>query len=217
MSKIRLAISDDEKLIREGLNIILSADPEIEVVGLCGNGEEALQLCKSKEIDVILMDIRMPICDGVLGTKLIKEMFPKIKILILTTFEDDEYIYDALRFGASGYLLKDTSHHIILDAIKGVCLGNVIIHPHIIEKMLQNKADISVHSLETIKKLYNLTPRELDIIIAVSSGFSNKEISQKLFLTEGTVKNHMTEILSKLSLRDRTQIAIFAFKHSLTE
>ena len=110
MSKIRLAISDDEKLIREGLNIILSSDPEIEVVGLCGNGEETLQLCKSHEIDVILMDIRMPICDGVLGTKIIKEMFPKIKILILTTFEDDEYIYDALRFGASGYLLKDTSH-----------------------------------------------------------------------------------------------------------
>lgn len=217
MNKIHIGITDDEKLIREGLKIILSSDPEIEVLGLCENGEQALKLCEAAHIDVMLMDIRMPVCDGVLGTKLIKERFPDTKVLILTTFKDDEYIYDALGFGASGYLLKDISHDIILEGIKSVYRGNVIMHPEIAEKFIKNKPTSPLQNLEHTKHQFNLTSREIDVIIEVSSGLSNKEIGEKLFLTEGTIKNNITEILSKLSLRDRTQIAIFAFKNNIIE
>lgn len=217
MNKIHIGIADDEKLIREGLKIILSSDPEIEVSGLCENGEQALRLCETSHIDVMLMDIRMPVCDGVLGTKLIKERFPHTKVLILTTFKDDEYIYDALRYGASGYLLKDISHDIILEGIKGVYSGNVIMNPEIAQKFIKNKPPSALQNIDNVKHQFNLTGRETDVIIEVSSGLSNKEIGEKLFLTEGTIKNHITEILSKLSLRDRTQIAIFAFKNNLME
>ena len=216
MDKIKIGIADDELLIREGFKIIFSSDPEIEVVGLCENGEEALELCSKNHIDVMLMDIRMPSCDGVLGTKLIKEAYPDTKVLILTTFKDDEYIFDALKYGASGYLLKDTSHNIILDAIKGVFMGNVIMHPDVAAKVIGTEHCSSVDILKHVKAQYSLTEREIEIIINVSFGLSNKEIGEKLYLTEGTVKNHITEILSKLSLRDRTQIAIFAFKNKLT-
>lgn len=215
LDKIKIAITDDEKLIRESLKIILGSDPNIDVIGLCENGEEAFLLCKDKEIDVMLMDIRMPVCDGVKATKLIKETCNNTKILILTTFNDDEYIFDAMNFGASGYILKDTSHDIILDSIKGVHIGNVIMNPKVAEKMLQNRIESPDNQLLKVKEEFKLTPRELGIVIAISEGLTNKEIGDKLFLTEGTVKNHITEILSKLQLRDRTQIAIFAFKNNL--
>lgn len=216
VDKIKVGIADDELLIREGFKIIFSSDPEIEIVGLCENGEKALELCSKTHVDVMLMDIRMPGCDGVLGTKLIKEACPDTKVLILTTFKDDEYIFDALKYGASGYLLKDTSHNIILDAIKGVFMGNVIMHPDVAAKVISTQQSSSVENLKHVKTQYNLTEREAEIVINVSFGLSNKEIGEKLYLTEGTVKNHITEILSKLSLRDRTQIAIFAFKNKLT-
>lgn len=215
MDKIKIAITDDEKLIRESLKIILGSDPEIEVAGLCKDGEEAYKLCKEKKVDVMLMDIRMPVCDGVLGTKLIKEACSSTKILILTTFMDDEYIVEAMKNGASGYILKDTSHEVILDSIKSIMLGNVIMHPDVAAKILDSKSSSAASKIETVKKQYKLTQRETDLIICISQGLSNKEIAEKLFLTEGTVKNHITEILSKLELRDRTQIAIFAFKNNL--
>lgn len=218
MSIIKIGITDDEKLIREGLKIILSSDPEIEVVGLCEDGEKAFELCKNKNVDVILMDIRMPNCDGVKGTKLIKEAFHNIKVLILTTFNDDDYIISAIRNGASGYLLKDTSHDIIIDAIKGVHRGNVIMHPEVAAKIMENLGELPLTDrVDEIVGRFKLTMREMDIISSVSLGLSNKEIGEKLFLTEGTIKNNITEILSKLELRDRTQIAIFAFKNKLVE
>lgn len=218
MDKIRIAVADDEPLIREGLQVILSTDPEIEIAGLCRNGEEAMQLVKSTRVDVILMDIRMPGCDGVLGTKLVKDNSPDTKVLVLTTFNDDEYIFDAMKYGASGYLLKDTSHDVILNAIKSVYKGNVILHPDVAAKIVSNNSSAGsddTDDAEAIKIKYNLTSREIDIIKGVSSGLSNKEIGEQLYLTEGTVKNHITEILSKLSLRDRTQLAIFAFKNNM--
>ncbi|MGH4122382.1 MAG: response regulator transcription factor [Clostridium sp.] len=217
MEKINIAIADDEVLIREGLNIILSANPEINVVGICGNGEEALKLCRSEKIDVVLMDIRMPFCDGVMGTKLIKSEYKDIKILILTTFKDDEYIYDAMKYGASGYLLKDTSYDIIIDGIKSVYRGNVVMHPEVAAKMINNTQSSSKKDLSNIMEKYNLTPRQIEFIIGIGTGLTNKEIAKSLFVTEGTVKNHITEILSKLELRDRTQIAIFALKNSLVD
>lgn len=209
MSKIRLAIVDDEKFIRESLKIILSTEDNIEVSGLCGDGGEAYKLCMEKCVDVILMDIRMPGVDGVTGTRNIKKSFPNVKILVLTTFDDDEYIFDALRAGASGYLLKDTSPDIIIEAIKGVYKGSVIMHPKIAKKIVSGSANANKHSIEEIKNEYGFSSREMSVMEAIGNGLSNKEISNELHLSEGTVKNYITEILFKLKLRDRTQIALF--------
>lgn len=217
MEKINVIIADDEKLIREGLNIILGTNADLNIVGLCENGEEALKMCRSNHVDVVLMDIRMPVCDGVMGTKIIKEEFKYIKILILTTFKDQEYIVDAMKYGASGYLLKDTSYDVIIDGIKSVHKGNVVINPEVADKMVNNMSSNSANAIKEIKEKFSLTQREMDIIIEIGSGLTNKEIGEKLYVAEGTVKNYITEILSKLNLRDRTQIAIFALKNSLVE
>lgn len=211
MDKIRLAIIDDEKLIREGLKIILSTYEDIEVVALGNNGYEALDICKKEQPDVVLMDIRMPGCDGVMGTRLIKEQFKNIKVLILTTFKDKEYIHEALNYGASGYLLKDSSHEVIHEGIKSAHIGNVVVHPDIANEIL--------HATVTSKGInisqYGLSEKEINIVQAIAEGLTNKEISERLFLSEGTIKNNITNILSKLDLRDRTQIAIFAFKNKI--
>ncbi len=215
MNNINVIIVDDEKLIREGLSIILGSTPWINIAGLCSNGKEALELCRSKEVDVVLMDIRMPVCDGVMGTKLIKDEFSKIKILVLTTFKDDEYIYDAMKYGASGYLLKDTSYESIIDSIKSVYNGSIVVHPEIASKLIGNIQDKNKNTIDEIMKNFKLTQREVEIITGIGSGLTNKEIGDKLYITEGTVKNYISDILSKLELRDRTQIAIFALRNSL--
>lgn len=217
MEKIKLIIVDDEKLIREGLKIILSTYEDIEVLALCGNGREAYEFCNTNPVDVVLMDIRMEECDGVVGTELIKKKNPKIKVLVLTTFKDSEYIEEALSKGASGYLLKDSSYDLIYLGIKAVCGGNVVVHPDIVAKLMVKEEVGDELTTENIKVDTGLTDRELIIIKEIAEGLSNKEISEKLFLTEGTIKNNITNILSKLSLRDRTQIAIFAFKNNLVQ
>lgn len=215
MDKINIAIADDEMLIREGLKIILGSDDNINIVGLCENGEDALELCKKEHIDVMLLDINMPVCNGVMATKLIKKECKNTKIMILTTFKDEEYIIDAIKFGAHGYMLKDTSYDVILEGIKSVHKGNVVVHPEIAAKMITSKELPHEASSENIKSKYKITDRELEIIINIGLGLSNKEIAKKLFVAEGTVKNYITEILSKMELRDRTQLAIFALKNSL--
>lgn len=215
MEEIKVLIADDEKLIREGLKIILNANSDISVVGTSENGQEAIEFCKKEQVDVILMDIRMPVCDGVRATKIIKGQFPDIRILILTTFKDDEYIFDAMKFGANGYILKDTSYDVIIDAIKSVYKGNVVVNPEVASLMVSGIAKNPENDLESIKDKHKLTDRQIEIIICIGSGLSNKEIAEKQYVTEGTVKNHITEILSKLEMRDRTQIAIFALKNNL--
>ncbi len=214
MEKIRIAIIDDEKLIREGLKIILSTYKDIEVISMGENGYEALDICEMDEIHLVLMDIRMPICDGVLGTKLIKDKFPNIKVLILTTFKDIEYIQEALKNGASGYLLKDSSYDLIYEGIKAAVMGNIVIHPDVATNIL-NFTSID-KDLKEVCEMYNLNHKECDIIRYIADGLSNKEIGEKLFLSEGTIKNNVSTILSKLRLRDRTQIVVFAFKNNLT-
>lgn len=210
MEKIKIIIIDDEKLIREGLKIMLSTYDDIEVVGLGKNGYEALDLCKNQEVDIVLMDIRMEVCDGVMGTRLIKEQFSKIKVLILTTFKDKEYIQNALKYGAFGYLLKDSSHEVIYQGIKSAYKGNMVVNPEIASKIIDEK---DVEDVDISK--YGLTSKELEIVKYIAEGLNNKEIAEEVFLSEGTIKNNITNILSKLRLRDRTQIAIFAFKNGI--
>ncbi|GAA0725710.1 response regulator transcription factor [Clostridium malenominatum] len=206
---IKVVVVDDDIMVREGMKIILSLDKEIEVIGTCSNGDEAFTFCQGNTVDVILMDIRMPICDGVLGTKKICSSYEKVKVLILTTFNDDEYIVEALKNGASGYLLKNIPPEEVIKAVKIVNEGNMLIHPSIAEKVplllkREEKKDFSKYNLQEI---------EIEIMRLIAEGYSNKEVSEKVFLSQGTVKNKITDILSRLNLRDRTQIAIFYLKN----
>lgn len=212
MSKIKILIVDDEKLIRTGLKIILNSYEDINIVGDVSNGYEALEFCKSNDVDLVLMDIRMSICDGVLGTRLIKEYDNSIQVLILTTFNDDKYIKDAINFGASGYLLKDSSDDILYEGIRSSFYGNIVLDKNVASKVISKEE--TVDTTQVIDK-YNLSIKEINIIKLVANGLTNKEISNELFLSEGTIKNNITNILSKLNLRDRTQIAIFAFKNKI--
>ncbi len=210
---IRVLIVDDDPFIRESLQLILDMEPELQVVGACCNGREAADLIPHTPADVVLMDIRMPVCNGVEGTRLLQALERPPAVLILTTFDDDEYIAEAIRNGARGYLLKNVPPSRIASGIKTVHEGSMLIHPDIARKLAgmidKPKADASKREHAVIA---GLTPTEGQIVRLIADGQSNKEIAAALFLSEGTIKNYITEILSKLGLRDRTQIAIFYLK-----
>jgi len=210
---IKILIADDQELIRQSLMIILDNVPDFEVVDCVADGIEVMASVKQDKPDVILMDIRMPRMDGVVCTQRIKELYPDIKIIILTTFDDDEYVFNALKFGASGYLLKGISMKELSDAIRKVYNGTAMINEDIASKvvrlfsrMAQSNLAIQVED----KLTRDLKLNEWDVIVLVGSGLSNKEISSRLNLSEGTVRNTLSNILSKLELRDRTQLAIWA-------
>ncbi|MCR3759981.1 response regulator transcription factor [Clostridium felsineum] len=216
MNDIKVLIVDDERLVVDGLKIILETYEDIKVIGTAANGEEALKVCRESKPDVVLMDIRMPKCDGVLGTKLIKKELQNIKILILTTFNDVKYIHEALKYGASGYILKDSDYELIYEGIKACFKGNVVINPEVASKILSENGEYNrEQALDEVKLKYDLSDKEISIIREIASGLSNKEISEKLFLSEGTIKNNISIIFSKLNLRDRTQVTIFAFKNNI--
>lgn len=206
--KIKLAIVDDDELIRESLNIILSRDIEIEIVGLFENGRKFLEYGLKEEVDVALVDIRMPELNGVDLTKEVTKRL-KTKIIILTTFDEDEYISAALKNGAKGYLLKNTNPKKIIESIKVVYSGSGVIQDEILDK-IKNTINFDNKGSNIDKSLF--TERELEIMEAISEGLSNKEISKKLFISEGTVKNYITTIFQKTSLSHRTQIAIYYLK-----
>ena len=212
---IRLIIADDEMLIRTGLKIMLEASGNVEVLALAENWRAAFEACTIHRPDVVLMDIRMPESNGIEGTKLIKEAFPEVKVLIVTTFQDTEYIVEAVQNGASGYLLKDSSPDAILDGIKVALSGKVVMDTVISEALLTNTSVEKEESFDAEK--WGLTTREVELIAQVAKGLSNKEIAQTLFLSEGTVKNNISTILSKLELRDRTQLVIFAYENKLKQ
>ncbi len=213
--KIKVMLVDDEQLIRSGLKIMLETYPDIEVIHQAGNGREAFECCKKEVPDVVLMDIRMPVSTGIEGTKLIKEAYPEVKIVMVTTFQDTEYIVEAMQYGASGYLLKDSSYEAIYDGIKVALSGKVVMDATVSEKLvMQPKAPASSIEKKDISS-FGLTDREIELIRLVSQGLNNKEISEALFLSEGTVKNNISTILSKLALRDRTQLVIFAYDHHI--
>ncbi|WP_455491128.1 response regulator [Granulicatella sp.] len=213
--KIKVMLVDDEQLIRSGLKIMLETYPDIEVIHQAGNGREAFECCQIEVPDVVLMDIRMPVSTGIEGTKLIKEAYPDVKIVMVTTFQDTEYIVEAMQYGASGYLLKDSSYEAIYDGIKVALSGKVVMDATVSEKLvMQPKAQTTTDNQTDISSL-GLTEREIELIRLVSQGLNNKEISEALFLSEGTVKNNISTILSKLALRDRTQLVIFAYDHHI--
>ena len=210
---VKVLIADDQELIRESLNIILDSKPDIEVTDAVSDGLEVIRSIREKRPDIILLDIRMPRLDGVSCTKIIKEGYPDIKIIILTTFDDDEYVFNALKYGASGYLLKGISMDSLVEAINTVYQGQAMINPDIASKVLKFFSKLAVNN-ETIhvpvENIKMITKNEWTIIKEVSKGKSNKEIAKDLSFSEGTVRNYLSNILDKLELRDRTQLAIWA-------
>lgn len=214
---IKVVIVDDQDILKEGLKMILGNEDDINICGLASNGMEAYDVCKKQIPDVILMDIKMPVMNGVDATKKIKRDFPETKVIVLTTFNDDEFIYDALKYGASGYLLKDASPKEIESAIRTVYNGGALIQPNVARKVIDkfSKMASEKQAIKLDKRVELLTKREMDICRLLGQGKNNKEIAKELFLSEGTIKNHITNILNKLDLRDRTQLAIFSVKNDL--
>jgi len=208
---IRILLVDDQHIIRQGLRSMLESNTDMQIVGEADNGQRAIEQIAVLQPDLVLMDIRMPIMDGVAATKAIAQQFPTIKILVLTTFDDDEYVSQAMRFGAKGYLLKDTEPDELALAIRSVHKGHTQLGPGLFEKALMSISPVSTP--EPPSELAQLTARELDVLRLIASGANNREIAEALFLSENTVKNYVTNILSRLNLRDRTQAALFA--HSL--
>ncbi|MFJ7746500.1 response regulator [Peribacillus sp. NPDC097295] len=214
---IKVIIVDDQPLIRDGLAALLNLRPELEVVGVASNGMEAYERSVEMETDIVLMDIRMPRTNGVVGTKMITSQLPNTKVLMLTTFQDSELIFSALEEGASGYLLKDMSADMITNAIKTVQSGGMVLPPEITAQMLQELKGEKERKVSTFPAvLTDLTNRERDVLRDLGFGKNNKEIAADLFITEGTVKNHVSSIISKLELRDRTQAAVFAVRYGVT-
>lgn len=210
---IKVMIADDQELMRESLQILLSTKDDIQICGLAKDGEEVLQLVAKEQPDVILMDIRMPQMNGVQCTKQIKEHYPQIAVIVLTTFDDDEYIYDALKYGASSYLLKGVSLEELYQAIVTVAGGGGVIQPQVAIKAMRMFSDMAKSQVESdisSADIEHLSMTEWKIIASVANGLSNKEIAGELSFTEGTVRNYISVILDKLALRDRTQLAIWA-------
>ena len=216
---IKVLIADDQELIRESLKIVLNTHEDLQVIDTVEDGFGVLDSLKRNIPDVILMDIRMPRMDGVYCTKMVKEAYPDVKIIILTTFDDDDFVFSALKFGASGYLLKGVSMDGLYQAILTVVSGGAMINPDIatkvfrlFSKMANTNYAINVND----DNVRELNKPEWKVIQRVGFGLSNKEIAQKLFLSEGTVRNYLSSILSKLELRDRTQLAIWAVQTGQT-
>jgi DNA-binding NarL/FixJ family response regulator len=211
---MKILICDDQVIVCEGLTRILESDPEIEVVGVANNGEEALKIISQSQPD-LLMDLKMPIMNGVIATRKIKEKYPHIHVLVLTTYDDDEWIFDAIRGGAIGYLLKDTPPKELINAIKGTLDGKSYIDPNIGAKVLSRlSTEIKPASQVTT---FSLSDRENKILHLIAQGLTNSDIAQQLFLSEGTVRNYTSEIFKKLGVSDRTQAAIIAIRYGLVD
>jgi NarL family two-component system response regulator LiaR len=209
----KILICDDQRIVCEGLQTIINADADLKVVGTAHNGEEALELIPATMPDLVLMDLKMPVMNGVLATRKIKNEYSDIYVLVLTTYDDDEWIFDAIRSGASGYLLKDTPPAELIRSIKGTLEGKSFIDPQVAGKLLSEYAENFGSSQPPSH--YTFTKREMDILTLLSRGFSNSEIAEKLFLAEGTVRNYTSILLKKLGVADRTQAAIQAIRYGL--
>ncbi len=207
---IRLLLVDDQALFRQGLASLLSIEPDLEVVGQATNGHDAIALTQTLQPDVVLMDVRMPVCDGVQATGAIHQQYPWIRVLVLTTFDDDAYILHSLQAGALGYLLKRTPTKDIAAAIRSVAQGYTQLGPTIGPKVF---AKLKLTTPAPHPQQDSLSQREMAVLRLIGQGKNNTEIAQTLYLSEGTVKNYVTQILHKLAMRDRTQAALWAQQH----
>ena len=217
---INVMIADDQELIRESLKIVLEMNEDMTVTAMAGNGREALELLADTPVDILLMDIRMPELDGVLATKAVKQRYPHVGIIILTTFDDDDYVYSALKYGASGYLLKGGSVQELADAIRIVAAGGNILNADVtnkVVKLFSRMAQGTYVAEADLQGVRELTHTERSIAQRVGRGLSNKEIAGELSLSEGTVRNSLSTALSKLNLRDRTQLALWAVQIGLSQ
>jgi DNA-binding NarL/FixJ family response regulator len=208
MASIRILIVDDQALFREGLRTLLSVQAGLEVVGEAGNGEEALRQADALKPDVILMDLQMPVMDGAVATRRLKARQPEAKVIVLTTFDDDENVFEGLRAGAVGYLLKDTPSAKLVEAIRLAARGESFLEPSVAAKVVSEFARLSPRPLDALAE--PLSQREIEVLRLVARGASNKEIAAELVIAEGTVKNHLTNILAKLEAADRTEAAMKA-------
>lgn len=210
---MRVLICDDQAIVRDGLVMLLKLEPDIEVVATAGDGAEAVELAADKSPDLILMDLKMPVMNGVEATRQIRMKYPEIKILVLTTYSDDEWVFDAIRAGASGYLLKDTPRQELIEAVRGTETGKTYIDPNVAGKVLDQ---VSSHQTQPSTLVTSkLTEREIEVLRLIARGLSNADIADQLFLSDGTVRNHVSAILAKLGVADRTQAAVIAIQHGL--
>ena len=225
---VRVLVVDDQRLMRDGIASLLSIQEGIEVVGTAADGQEALEQALALQPDVILMDVRMPVINGVAATVQVRRQLPSCRVLMLTTFDDEEYIVDALRVGASGYLLKDIPAPDLAKAVQAVhkgiyqldpaVIGKVVAslaRPQVIENHPQAAENANSPSADATLRVPDLTNREVEVLRLIARGATNREIAQQLVISEGTVKNHISSILGRLGLRDRTQAAIYAREHGL--
>ena len=211
MSPVRVLLVDDQAMFREGLRTLFSVQPDLSVVGEAANGEEAIEFAAGLQPDVVLMDLRMPVLDGASATRRIAENHPECRVIVLTTFDDDEAVFEGLRAGAVGYLLKDASSEKLFEAVRAAARGESFLSPSVAAKVVSEFTRLSSRAIARSQELVEpLTERELEVLHVVTTGATNKEIARALVITEGTVKNHLTSIYGKLGVTDRTQAALKA-------
>jgi DNA-binding NarL/FixJ family response regulator len=213
----RVLIADDDDLMRAGLAELLTADPEIDIVGLASSGRQAVERTRRLAPDVVLMDVRMPDLDGIAATRELSRAVPGAKVLILTTFEQDDYIFGALRAGASGFLLKRTRPEELIAAVHTIAAGDSLLSPSVTRRVIHRMAQQPTPELANRGMLEALTPRERNVLELIARGLTNREIAASLVVEESTVRTHVKRILMKLGLRDRVQAVIFAYETGLTQ
>jgi len=210
---MKVIICDDQAIIRDGLEMLLKLETDIEVVGIASDGTQAVEIAVQENPDLVLMDLKMPVMDGVEATRQIRTKCPEVKVLVLTTYSDDEWVFDAIRAGASGYLLKDTPRAGLVNAIRGTIAGKTYVDPSIASRILDQLS--SQQNQPTIPITSKLTNRETEALSLLALGLNNEDIASRLFLSVGTVRNIVSSILAKIGASDRTQAAIIAIKHGL--
>ncbi len=215
---VRVVVVDDQELVREGFTMVLENEGDIDVVGVAGNGREALEVVRRHRPDVVLMDIRMPEMDGLTATqRIVSDADWPVRVLILTTFDPDEYVYEALRAGASGFVLKDMPRADLVSAVRTVADGGALLSPSITRRLIGRFTKGMATDIASASRLERLTDRERDVLTAIGRGRNNAEISEELYIGAATVKTHINNLFSKLGLRDRAQAVVFAYESGLVE